>query len=196
MTKLMIACVISAALVTVGGCKKKGDGDAVAKTETSDKPAADKPVAPPPPACPAKAWKEPSGLFCVDAPGFTAGEIEKSEDDDPRMMLYFSKPNADETKPPTMFSITWYPKRDAGEAISIVPNMESDYKNNKGEATGEFAGGKGKFFVFARKDNEQSHKIYAVLQGKKHAYRCEGSSFGAPIAPEVIAACKSLLATD
>ena len=78
----------------------------------------------------------------------------------------------------------------------MAGSMDADYQNNKGEDKGSFAGGKGRYIVFARKDDEKSHKMYAVVQSKKHAFYCDASSYDAPIAPEVVAACKSVTPTD
>ncbi|MEO7092580.1 MAG: hypothetical protein ABI175_04965, partial [Polyangiales bacterium] len=120
--------------------------------------------------CSATAWKEPSGAFCVDAAGFTAGELSKGDGDDPEMKLYFTKKG----KADVMFNVSWFPKREAKlTAVSAASNMDSDFKNNKGEDKGEFYGGKGRFVTFSRQDEPKSHKLYAVVQGNKAAYACE-----------------------
>jgi hypothetical protein len=145
--------------------------------------------------CSDKAWKHPSGLFCVDAPGFAAGKEEDYLDGDGRR-IYFKKEAAD-GKPEVMFNVTWQPKRDPVEhALSVSGSMDSDYKNNTGEAKGAYAGGKGRFVMFASKDDEKSKKLYTIVQGNKHTYSCEASSFGAPIAPDLIEGCKSVIPTD
>jgi len=145
--------------------------------------------------CSAKAWKQKGGLFCVDAPGFTAGKEEPYLDGD-GLQIYFKKEAAD-GKPELMFNVTWLLKGDPNaDAITSAANMENDYKNNKGEDQGAFAGGKGRFVMFSRKDSEKSHKLYTVVQGKKHSYHCEANSYDAPIAPEQLEGCKSVIPTD
>jgi hypothetical protein len=170
-----------------GGCKKKAANQPAAGSGT-----------PAPSACSPTAWKEPGGLLCVDAPGFTPGALEKNENmgpEDPQMRIYFKKPQ-DAGKPELMLQVSWFPKRDASTALATASNMESDYKNNKGEDKGKFTGDKGAYVVFARKDDNKAHQLYAVVQGNKHAYECECSSYDAPIAAELIAACKSVTPTD
>jgi hypothetical protein len=182
MTKLMMA----------GAGDTKGSGDAAgdkgsAATATTKTEEAK--------TCSATAWKQSAGLFCVDAPGFIAGKEEPYNDGD-GLRIYFKKEAAD-GKPEMMFNVTWLLKGDPkADAITSAANMENDLKNNTSEGQGAFAGGKGRFFVFARKDNDKSHKLYAVVQGNKHAYQCEASSFGTPIAPEQIEGCKSVIPTD
>jgi hypothetical protein len=196
MNNTIVIALLSTSLLATA-CKKSEDSGSSAKSER-DPGKTGAPAKAPEPTCSATAWKEPSGLFCVEAKGFTADPVEKAgDDDDPRMQVYFKKPpDADPKMPQVMFHISWYPKQDAGSALSLASNMEIDYKNNTGIAKGEFAAGKGRFFIFARKSDDKSHKLYALLQGKKHAYLCEGMRYGSPIDPDVIAACKSLLATD
>lgn len=50
--------------------------------------------------------------------------------------------------------------------------------------------------MFVRAPNKKSYQLYSVVQGNKAAYKCGADSYDAPIAPEVIAACKTLMATD
>jgi hypothetical protein len=194
-------------ILAMGACKKKdagapaaGSGSAPAGSAVADNGSAAAKPAPAPATCPANAWKEPSGLFCLDPQGFTPGEVKKndsmgSEANDLRMEVYFKKAGVD-GKPDTSFNISWFPARGNTEALGAVANMGTDYKNNTGEDKGAFAGDRGKYFVFARKDNAKSHKMYAVLEGKQHAYNIEASSFDAPIDPAVIAATKSMVPTD
>ena len=147
--------------------------------------------------CSATAWKEKSGLFCVDAPDFKAGKPEDYLDGD-GWRIYFKR-EAKDDKPELMFQVTWRKKLDVDasvEAVGLAGSMESDCKNNTCEEQGKYHGGKGRYVVFARKDDDKSHKMYAVVQGNKHAYSCEASSYEKPIAPEQIAGCKSLIPTD
>jgi hypothetical protein len=176
------------------GSTATGSATAGSATAGSAGPAAD--TAEPAKTCSATAWKEKSGLFCVDAPGFAAGAPEDYLDGD-GVRIYFKRAAAD-GKPELTFTVTWSKKTDDAnaEAITAAANMESDFKNNKGESQGKFAGGKGRYFVFARKDDDKSHKLYTVVNGKQHAYNCEASSYGSPIAPELIEGCKSLIPTD
>jgi hypothetical protein len=89
-----------------------------------------------PSACPPTAWKEPSGLFCIDAPGFTT-TIEKTDDaDDPEMRVHFKKP-ADGDKPELFLRVQWFLKRDAAtQAVLRVTNLDDAYKNHRGKDQG------------------------------------------------------------
>jgi hypothetical protein len=127
-----------------------------------------------------------------NAPGFTPGKLEDHGDDpaDPEMRIRFKK--AQEGEFPPSFELSWYPKREPEQMLAIAPNMETDYKSGKPEEKGDFAGGKGKFFLYSSSSDPKSHSLKAVMHGKKLAYMCNASSYDAPIAPEVLAACKSI----
>jgi hypothetical protein len=189
----------SAAAGSAAGSAAEGSaaaGSAAAGSAAAGSAAADTGAVEPLKTCSPKAWKEKSGLFCVDAPDFKAGKPEDYLDGD-GVRIYFKR-EAKDGKPELMFGVTWRKKTDDAnaEALGLAGSMESDFKNNKGEEQGKFAGGKGYYVVWARKPEEKSHTLHAVVNGKKHAYNCEASSYDAPIAPELIAACKALIPTD
>lgn len=184
-----VMCVLGAA-----ACKKKEAGQPASGSATPGSSAVQ--GAKPASACSPTAWKEPGGLVCLEAPGFTSKtDTIDPESDDPEVRHYFTRPAVDD-KPELRFRISWYSKRDASNAALLAANLESAYKSGKPEDRGEFAGGKGRYFVFSRADDEKKHQLYAVLEGKKYAYQCEADSYEVPIAAEVVAACKSLMATD
>lgn len=197
MKHLVLLASVSSVLFA-GACKKK-DGGGAATGSGSAAPAAAKAEEAKPAGCPAGAWKEPSGLFCVDMQGYTNVSPSDNGDSDPQQLekrVTFKKPQ-DPSKPDIAFTVSWFPNRDdANDAIGAVANMESDYKNNKGEDKGDFASGKGKFFVYTSKDDPKLHKLIAVIQGHKHSYECEASSYDGPIPPEALAGCKSVTPTD
>ncbi|HEY5952481.1 MAG TPA: hypothetical protein VIV40_43580 [Kofleriaceae bacterium] len=176
----------SAGSAAAGSAGSAAAGSAAADTGTVE----------PAKTCSPKAWKEKTGLFCVDVPDFKAGKPEDYLDGD-GVKIKFKRAAAGD-KPELMFTVTWRKKTtDANaESIAMAGNMETDFKNNKGEEQGKFAGGKGRYVVFARKPEEKSHQLYAVVNGNKHAYNCEASSYDKPIEPELIAACKAVIATD
>lgn len=195
----LIRPTLGLVLLISGACnKKEADKGATSSTAETPKAAEGSAVVAPTakPACSATAWKEPSGLFCVEATGFTASPVDTNTDDDPKSTIWFKKPGKDGAE--IMFQVYWYGKRtDAKvDAVTFVSNMDTQYKNESGEDTGKLAAGKGRYYVYSRKDNAKSHKIEAITEGNKRAYWCEGSSFDAPLAAEVIAACKSVIATD
>jgi hypothetical protein len=198
----MIAFLSVCALGTA--CKKKAkESTEAAKTSEPAKTAEPAKAGEPAPAaaaagpatCAPNAWKEPTGLFCIDATGFEAGKVEKNDDDEPEWHVYFKKPEADAMKAPVGFYIRWYLTRDNSQAALAVLNLEADAKTNPPLDKGNFSGGKGKYFIF-KKDDGKSQRLRAIVEGKKHAYNCESDPYETPVAPEVLAACKSLVATD
>jgi hypothetical protein len=161
-------------------CGKKSDGPtATAKLK---------------PTCSPGAWKEPTGLFCLDAPAGFKATVQTNvnqDNSDPESRVTFVR-----NSPSEAFTVEWFPKRGSTEALTIASNMENDYKNNKGEGKGNFAQGKGKYFAYTRKDEAKSHKFVSVVKGNKHAYDCEASSWDVPVPKDAIGACKSLTPTD
>jgi hypothetical protein len=197
MRNLLVATLLSSLAFT--GCKKKDAGTTGSGSgSAASAPAAAK-VEEKKPTCSPTALKEPSGLFCAEAPGFAAQKEEDNGDSDPQQLekrLTFKR-EANNGKAEASFTVSWFPNRDdAGTAAVAAANMESDYKNNTGEDKGDFGGGKGKFFVFADKTQAMSHKLYAVIQGNKHTYECETTSWNMPIDAEALAGCKSVIPTD
>ncbi len=194
-----ILLVATSWLLAAGACKKNeasqptsgsaaAEGGAVKAAKPDDKA---------PAACPPTAWKEPGGLFCIDAPGFTT-KIEQTDDqDDPEMRVYFKK-EAEGDKPELHFRVQWFLKRGdaATQAVLRVTTLEDAYKNNRGKDQGAMPRGTGKYFHYAKADDETSEVFYAVVEGKQFTYECEARSYQTPLAPELVAACKSLLATD
>src|SRR5687768_132473 len=82
-----VSCVLG-----VGACKKD-EASKPATAKTDEKPD-EKPATPAASGCSATAWKEPSGLFCIDAPPGFKAEVEKTEEfgaDDPTMTATFAK---------------------------------------------------------------------------------------------------------
>jgi hypothetical protein len=197
-----VACVGVSFVFALGACNSKpsdAGASSGAAASGSASPAASGASAKTKSPCSETAWKEPSGLFCFEPPpGFKAGEIEKNtniSEDDPEMRVYFKKPG-EGGKPDLVIKVYWMPKRDADAALAIAGSMESDFKNNKGVEQGNFAGTHGKFVVYDDKDSPKSHKVRAIVKGKKHPYHCEANTYDTPLPAEVIAACKSLTPTD
>ncbi len=212
-----IGLLLVTSLLTAGACKKKeadksagsatGSATATASTGSTtagtEKPvtgAADVAAAGGPATCSPTAWKDPGGLFCIEAAGFTAKPVETNTDDDPESKIWFKKPGP-EGKPEIMFHVEWYPKRTepSVEAVGWVYNMDAKMKTDAEvikEDVGKFAGGKGRYYVYGKKDDPKRHTIQSIAEGKKRAYWCEADSYEGPIDPGVLAACKSLIATD
>ena len=163
------------------GCKKKeeaaGGGSAAAKP------------AEPKAACAAGMWKAPSGAFCINAHGYTAGE---EKDDDPNMQIDFKSVAADGSD--EKYFHVWYRKSaDPSEFTTMAANAETDVKAAKEEGRGDFAGGNGKYFLWNR---DTTHKLFVVIKGKKNAFVCEASNYNAPVDPGALEACKSLTPID
>lgn len=180
----LITTLLVTSLFAVPACKKKQDGAAGSGSAAAEKTASGGGGAA---GCPAGAYSNPDGGFCLAMPA--GGKFDKfdPQSDDGKEFYFVA---ASDGAP--LFNITTYPKKAfADDLAGVKVDSKGMGDAQKPLQSGDLPGGGFYYAVSYQSNGQTENKVVSVIQHGTGSIECQGEALDKDL-PALLAACKSV----